>query len=251
MEKELEAAIAAAQEAGDDVLRMRSEGLQYGRKHGRELVSEADLHAAEILHSRLTKAFPDTGWLSEEHVDTKDRLQHDRVWVVDPIDGTREYLMGLDEYAVSVGLVVNGEPAMGVVYNPATGELLAAQATDAKEAACEDAPETFLALVGRGETNHQHGVPLPDGGSRKGVGSIAYRLGLTSLGKGDTVLTNYGRSEWDVAAGVALCLAAGLRVTDMLGAPIRFNQPEPWVRGVLAAKPALHTKLRAHLATLR
>jgi len=229
---------------------MRQEGVRYGRKPGDELVSEADLHAAEVLHDCLMGAFPGDGWLGEEHYDTADRLGRDRVWVVDPIDGTREYLLGLPEYAVSVGLVVEGQPVIGVVYNPATGDLLAADATEATELPPEEPPREFRVLVGRGETDRRRSLPLPAGGRNEGIGSVAYRLGLVASGRGDAVITNYGRSEWDVAAGAALCLAAGLRVTDVLGAPLRFNQAEPWIRGLLVAKPGLHRRIRTHFMLL-
>jgi len=75
---------------------------------------------------------------------------------------------------------------------------------------------------------------------------VAYRMALVAEGAGDAALTGYGRAEWDVAAGAALCLAAGLRVTDALGMPLRFNQPDPYVRGLLAAEPGLHRRIRTY-----
>lgn len=237
-------AIAAARAAGAEVLRLRNEGLRYGHKGGWELVSEADLRAAEMLHSALTSPFPDTGWLSEEHVDTSDRLRCERVWVVDPVDGTREYLLGIPEYAISVGLVVDGSPALGVVYNPATDELKAATCNEAAEVEARQAAPPYDVLVGRNEHGYDDLPPLPSGATTRGVGSVAYRLALLASGTGNAVLTGYGRHEWDVAAGAALCLASGLRVTDALGEPLRFNQPRPLVRGLLVAEPGLHQHIR-------
>ncbi|MCC7362737.1 MAG: 3'(2'),5'-bisphosphate nucleotidase CysQ [Dehalococcoidia bacterium] len=248
LDDELRVAVEAAREAGAEVERLKGEGLRFGRKQGWELVTEADLRAAELLHARLTAAFPDTGWLSEEHVDTEDRLAHERVWVVDPIDGTREYLEGVPEYAISVGLVVGGRPALGVVYNPASGELFAGTCLDA-----EELPESPLLppridlLVGRGEAMWNDLPPLPREAEPRGVGSVAYRLALIAEGRGDMVLTGYGRAEWDVAAGVALCRAAGLRATGVLGDELAFNQPEPDIRGLLVAKPGLHRQMSAFL----
>ena len=154
LERELEVATEAARRAGGEVLRMREEGLRYGRKGGYELVSEADIRAAEILHEALTGAFPDTGWLGEEHHDTAERLDRERVWVVDPIDGTREYLQGHPEYAISVGLVVKGRPALGVVHNPATDEMHAAICPDPPPQAANgrEPKREYLALVGRART---------------------------------------------------------------------------------------------------
>jgi myo-inositol-1(or 4)-monophosphatase len=247
LERELEVAVAAAREAGDEVARMRREGLRYGHKEGWELVSEADVRAAEMLHAALTSAYPDDGWLSEEHMDSAARLKRDRVWVVDPIDGTREYLQGVPEYAVSVGLVVEGQPALGVVYNPASGELFSAALDGPPELRRTLVPQRFDVLVGRGEAAYDEVPPLPPGGRAVGVGSVAYRLALIAAGKGHAVLSGYGRNEWDVAAGAALCAAAGLRVTDVLGAPLRFNQVEPYVRGLLVAGDGLHAHLARHL----
>ena len=227
---------------------MREEGLRYGRKGGYELVSEADIHASEILHEALTGAFPDDGWLGEEHPDTADRLDRERVWVVDPIDGTREYLQGHPEYAISVGLVVQGRPALGVVYNPATDEMHAAVCPDPPpEAMAGNEPKReYLALVGRGEDRLGEVPPLPGQGRTRPVGSVAYRLALVAAGKGDVVVTWYPRQEWDVAAGAALCLARGLTVTDVLGQPLEFNQPRPLVRGLLVAEAGLHARIHAY-----
>lgn len=252
LERELEAAVGAARRAGAEVARMRAEGLRYGRKEGYELVSEADIRAAEILHEALTGAFPDDGWLSEEHRDTAERLDRERVWVVDPIDGTREYLQGRPEYAISVGLAVRGRPALGVVHNPATDELHAAICPDPPPEPAPDADRDreYVALVARGEDMLGEVPPLPGRARTRAVGSVAYRLALAAAGKGDVVVTWYARQEWDVAAGAALCLARGLAVTDVLGEPLAFNQPRPIVRGLLAAEPGLHARILAHFRRL-
>jgi fructose-1,6-bisphosphatase/inositol monophosphatase family enzyme len=107
-------------------------------------------------------------------------------------------------------------------------------------------PET-LVLAGRQEVRYRDLPPLAPGTRVAGVGSVAYRLALLARGTGQAVTTGYGRSEWDVAAGVALCRAAGLRATGVLGDPLRFNQPEPHVRGLLVAAPALHREMLAYI----
>ena len=248
LEDELKAAIAAARHAGTEVARMREEGIRYGHKEDFELVSEADLHAAEILRDALANAFPDTGWLSEEDTDTAERLDCERVWVVDPIDGTREYLRGLPEYAISVGLVIRGEPALGVVYNPATDEMHAAICDTPRASPRRAAGGRYLALVGHGEDRLNEVPPLPGLSRTKPVGSVAYRLALVAAGKGDLVVTWYPRNEWDVAAGAALCQARGITITDVLGAPLQFNQPSPLVRGLIAAPADLHERVRSYFS---
>jgi myo-inositol-1(or 4)-monophosphatase len=241
---ELRIATEAALKAGEEVARFRRDGVRYGRKDGWELVSEADIRAAEILHESLTGAFPTDGWLSEEHTDTIARLGCDRVWIVDPIDGTREYLQGIPEYAISVGFAVDGKPVVGVVHNPATGELFAADCSGIEERPpTETTGQPIEVLVGRGEQLHDELPPLPDGSTTRGVGSVAYRLALLANGDANAALSAHGRSEWDVAAGMALCRAAGLRTSDIFGEPMPFNQPDPYVRGLLAAEPGLHSRL--------
>ena len=247
---ELKGAESAAREAGDEVARMREEGIRYGHKHGRELVSEADIRAAEMLHAAISGAFPNDGWLSEEHPDSAERLSKDRVWIVDPIDGTREYLQGLPEYSVSVALAVAGRVVVGAVYNPATQEMFATACPEPEELELVAPPEQFEALIGHGEDRWDDYPPLPPGGRARPVGSVAYRMALLSERRGDVGLTWYGRSEWDVAAGAVLCAAAGLRVTDILGEPLPFNQPEPSVKGLLVAAPGLHRRIRTHLTLL-
>ena len=248
LQEELAIATEAARAAGDEVLRMRKDGLRYGRKEGWELVSEADIRASEMLHDALAKRFPLDGWLGEEHADTAERLGRERVWVVDPIDGTREYLQGLPEFAVSVGLVVNGVPALGVVYNPAAERMTAACCLGAEERLPGRELAKYDVLIGRGEARWDDIPPLPGKARTIGVGSVAYRLALVATNTGDAAVTASGRSEWDVAAGIALCLAAGLRVTDIFGAPLRFNQQEPTVRGMIVAEPGLHERIRSHIA---
>ena len=251
LERELAVATEAARRAGREVLRMRKEGLRFGRKGGYELVSEADIHAAEVLREALTGGFPDDGWLSEEDRDTADRLDRERVWVVDPIDGTREYLQGHPEYAISVGLVVKGRPALGVVHNPATDEMHAAICPDPlPEPAAPEPERGYLALVGRGEDRLGEVPPLPGQARTRPMGSVAYRLALVAAGQGDVVVTWHPRQEWDVAAGVALCLAQGLTVTDVLGHALAFNQPRPLVRGLLVAEAGLHARILDYLQLL-
>ena len=248
-DEELRVAVEAVREAGAEVARLRRDGLRYGRKEGWELVSEADIHAGKVLQERLCGAFPADGWLSEEDQDTAHRLGCERAWIVDPIDGTREYLQGIPEYALSVGLTVAGQAVLGVVYNPATEELFAQQVNGAAEREPSRLQRSkYDVLVGRGEHNYEDIPPLPPGARVHGVGSVAYRLALLAAGKkGDAVLTGYGRMEWDVAAGVALCLAAGLRVTDVLGEPLAFNKPSPHIRGLLVAEPGLHQRIAEHM----
>ena len=248
--QELKVAVEAAEAAGREVMRLRQDGMRFGHKEDFELVSEADLRASEMLHEALTKPFPDAGWLGEEHVDTTVRLGKERVWIVDPIDGTREFLQGIPEFAVSIGLAVDGQPVLGVVHNPATGETDAAVCAGAEEHPALLAPAPLEVMVSRNELRWRDIPPLPSGTRVAGLGSVAYRLALLARGRGHAVLTGYGRAEWDVAAGVALCLAAGMRTTDVLGGPLQFNQPDPYVKGILAGHRGAHDAIQEHFRRL-
>ena len=246
------AAAAEAARAGGAILRRYSErGARYGWKPGgqwgMELVSEADIEVDAALRERLLGAFPEDGWLSEEHPDDASRLSKRRVWIVDPLDGTREFLSGVPEYAVSIGLAVDGEAAAGAVYNPARDELYGAAAGGGGDGfrldAAQSLAEGFM-LAGRGEWRWGDLPPVPDGTKLMPVGSIAYRMALLATGTGNLLFTAGHRSEWDVAAGAALLAAAGAKLTDLEGRALLFNQPEPAVRGLIAGTPALHAEAR-------
>lgn len=251
---ELEAAQEAARRAGAILQRYRDSGARYGWKHGDplqgrayEIVSEADVEVDQALQETLLGAFPDDAWLSEEAHDDRERLRHRRVWIVDPLDGTREFLQGVPEYAVSIALAYNGEPVLGVVFNPDADEMYAVASGSEEERFKLDQAQALsdsFMLVGRGEWHYRELPPVPDGTRVMPVGSIAYRMALLATGQGCLVFTPGRRSEWDVAAGAALLRAAGATVTDVDGKPLQFNQAEPSVKGLIAARSDIHAAAR-------
>ena len=249
--EELAAAQAAAREAGALLLRYAENGARYGWKPGdrwgAELVSEADIEVDALLRRELLGAFPGDGWLSEEQPDDGARLQHERVWIVDPLDGTREFLQGVPEYAVSIGLTVGGEAVAGVVFNPARDELYAASVGSENDGLQLDAALSLrdgYMLAGRGEWRFGDLPPVPDGTRLLPVGSIAYRMALLASGTGCLIFTVGRRHEWDLAGGAALLAAAGAQVTDVEGTALRFNQRDPSVRGLIAGRPLVHAEAR-------
>ncbi|MDE2747313.1 MAG: hypothetical protein OXI41_15285 [Chloroflexota bacterium] len=254
MTAELEAAQEAARRGGEILQRFQQSGARYGWKQseplrGRayEIVSEADIEVDAAIRDTILTAFPEDAWLSEEAHDDRERLLHRRVWIVDPLDGTREFLQGVPEYAVSIALALNGQAVLGVVYNPDADEMFAATVDSADERfQLEDAQalEESYMLVGRGEWHYGDLPPVPDGTKVMPVGSIAYRMALLATGKGCLVFTPGRRSEWDLAAGAALLGAAGATVTDIDGRPLQFNQAEPSVKGLIAARPNIHGEAR-------
>ena len=256
---ELEAAQEAARRGGAILQRYRQSGARYGWKQssdpsrgfGYEVVSEADVEVDNALRDTLLGAFPGDAWLSEEAHDNHERLLHRRVWIVDPLDGTREFLQGVPEYAVSIALALNGQAVLGAVYNPAADEMYAATATgelaggdDRFRLEGASALSDGYMLVGRGEWHYGDLPPVPDGTKVMPVGSIAYRMALLATGRGCLVFTAGRRSEWDLAAGAALLHAAGATVTDIDGKALQFNQVEPSVKGLIAANPDVHGEAR-------
>ena len=210
-------------------------------------VTTADLEADRALRRSLLDGAPGTAWLSEETVDSPERLDADAVWVVDPIDGTREFIQGIPEFAISIALAVHGEIQLAVVYNPASEELFAAERgggswcngepirvsqTEALEGASLDASRSECR---RGEFE-AYGVAL----SVQKMGSIAYKLARVAAGSADLTWSLGPKNEWDIAAGVLLVEEAGGRATDPLGAPFRFNRPATKVPGILASNGRLH-----------
>lgn len=247
--------IEAAQAAGRIAMRFwrqAPKSWDKGGEHGP--VSEADLAVNAALHERLRAARPGYGWLSEETPDTAARLGHDRVFVLDPIDGTRAFLAGEDGFSISLAVVQAGRPVAGVVHLPAKGRTYAAGADgpatrDGVPIACSSRAEVTGAdvLTSRAALAPEHwpgGVPDLKRSFRT---SLAYRLCLVAEGRHDAMLTLRDTWEWDIAAGALIAERAGCMVTDRRGGPLRFNAPHPQVAGVVAANPALHAGLAAGL----
>jgi myo-inositol-1(or 4)-monophosphatase len=213
-------------------------------------VSEADLLADEILRRELVALLPGSGWLSEETVDGPERLASRAVWIVDPIDGTREYVDGVPEFAISVALAVDGDPVLAVLLNPAENELFTATRGGG-------AHRDGLLLAASARTELDGAVLLASATEKKRgefaifegrmtvtpVGSTAYKLALLAAGTGDVYFTRSPRNEWDVAAGILLCREAGATVTDLGGGRHRFNRRDPLCRGVVACGAGLHAEV--------
>ena len=183
------------------------------------------------------------GWLSEESVDEPVRLECRRVWVVDPIDGTREFVEGIPEWCISVGLVEDGLPVAGGIYNPATDEMVIGSLETGVEYQGRSSAVTRLPtlegaviLASRSETKRGE-WDLFDGApcEVRPCGSVAYKMALVAAGQADGTWTLVPKSEWDVAAGTALVRAAGGSVMHADGSEPAFNQPLPKHPNLLAA----------------
>lgn len=212
-------------------------------------VCEVDLAVDRLLQDRLQALLPDAGWLSEETADSEERLSHARVWVVDPIDGTRDYLRGRPGWCVSIALVENARVVLGVLDAPARGE-------------------QWRAVLGEGAT--RNGVPLRASTRTELPGarvpadtlpridgdltlvprpnSIALRIAKIAADEADLCASLRWGHEWDIAAAALIAEEAGATITDALGVPIRYNSVRGEAFGVLASAPAIHTAAVARLS---
>ena len=247
----LSTTISAARAAGNLIMDCYAAACDSWDKAPDNPVTAADLAADRLLRERLTAATPGCGWLSEETVDTPERLGRPCTWVVDPLDGTHEFIAGVDEFAVSVALIDDGIPLLGVVHNPATGEIFAGivgrgltyNGETARPLSAREEPHHAQVVVSGTEVRAGMWEPYQDIFHLHPLGSAAYKLARVAAGFGDAYVSLRPKSEWDICAGVALVLAAGGQVTDLSKRGFRFNQAQVEVNGVVAANPTLHREL--------
>lgn len=233
------AAIAA--EAGRLAVERWSTDFRRWEKEPGNPVCEVDLEVDRLLRERLAALLPDAGWLSEETVDNAARLQARHVWVVDPIDGTRDYLRGRSGWAVSIALVEDGQPVIGVLDAPARGERWRAETgRGAWRSGRRLHAGTRSLLPGAHVPADTQGMIDRDLTVVNKPNSIALRIAMVAADEADLVATMRWGREWDIAAAVLIAREAGAVVTDALGAPLSFNTPSGEAFGVLAAAPGIH-----------
>ena len=251
MEKEKDVAIAAARAAGNIIRTIYETNYTVEYKRGdNSPVTLADREANQKIHAMLQAAFPDYGWLSEETVDSSARLTAHRVWVVDPMDGTQEFIQKIPEFAVSIGLIEAGWPILGVVYHPILDHLF--WAVRGQGAWCGSrplrVPETprlaeATILSSRSETKRGEWKDFRSLFRARPLGSIAYKLACIANAEADASFTLVPKNEWDICAGTLLVEEAGGRVTTLSGKPVRFNQPTTLLQGLVASNGKLHPQL--------
>ena len=251
LRRELTLARRAARAAGD-ILRghWRRGDYQIGSKGKDNPVTQADLEADRALKRLLHDPFPEYGWLSEETADSEARLKCRRVWIVDPLDGTKEFIQGIPEFCVAVALVEEGHPVLGVTYNPITREMFWSARgmgchlnTEAVRVTRTRVLRRANVLASRSETARGEWEVFHGRLKVSPTGSVAYKLALVAAGKGDATFTRSPKSEWDIASGAALLAEAGGTMTDIHGNMIRFNQRRVKVAGMIADNTVLHEQL--------
>jgi myo-inositol-1(or 4)-monophosphatase len=250
-ERELAVAEQAAQEAGSAIMGFFKGKFDVHEKSKNNPVTTADLEANRIIREKIHEAFPQDGWLSEEDADNTQRLALNRLWVIDPIDGTKEFIEGVPQFAISIAFVVEGRPKIAIVYNPAEARFYKAAAGQGAYLNDESIRVTpqheidgALLLVSRSEPHKRFQVFVDRCDIRR-VGSIAYRLAKVAGGDGDGTLTFRTIHEWDICAGVLMVEEAGGKAVDGNGRTMSFNHELPKHRGVVAANAGLTDGLQA------
>jgi myo-inositol-1(or 4)-monophosphatase len=236
-------------EAGELGLSLsRKKNLEHWTKPDGSHVTEGDLAINALFEKRLRAVRSGDGWLSEETPDTAQRLAQDRLWIIDPIDGTRAFMEGRKEWCVAAALAVKGRPVLAAVYRPA----------------CE---EFYTAQAGCGARLNGEALHIPDSGTlegaqiagnRKALGALSFtginaddsgmlplqlRLAYVAAGRLGGAVSAGKRNDWDLAAGELLVIEAGGIVSGTSGEGYIYNRPEPWQQGLVAAGAKRHAAL--------
>jgi len=244
----------ALRRAADVLARFTPGEIAYRVKSKGDPVTEADEAVDAALRSTLP--LPGEGWLSEETADDPSRLDCARTWIVDPLDGTKEFVQGIPEWCVSVGLIEGDQPVAGGILVPARGLMILGSLDTGVTVNGERARVrelngldgiTVLASrseVKRGQWKRFSAAPF----AVEPMGSVACKMGLVAAGLADATWTLVPKNEWDVAGGTALVRAAGGVVWRPDGEPLKFNQPKTLLPGLLATPAGLEQPVRDYLA---
>jgi myo-inositol-1(or 4)-monophosphatase len=244
-ERELEVALEAAREAGPILLRHYHGDAGHWEKSEDNPLTLADLESDRAVSARLRSAFPDDAILSEETVDDPRRLGRERVWIVDPMDGTKEFTKRIPEFGVSIALAVRGEPVVGVILNPAAGSAVWARQgggtwRDGRRVSVSTVARLDEAVVIASRTEiSRNQFARFDGWFKelRPVGSIAWKLACIASAEGDLNVSVAPKNEWDVCAGDVLVREAGGVYVGFDGARRIYNQEKTLIEAGMAAGP--------------
>ncbi len=237
----LDVAIQSAIEAGAYLLN------RFGEDHSPIYKSEFDVgllidkDSEKIILHKILNEFPSHNIFSEEIGGIKNKS--DFTWYIDPLDGTKEFIEGVDHFVVSVALVEKGEPIVGVLYNPASDELFSATKgdgafLDGERLNCSTKTDfkKMVILNSRSETRNGLWEPYAsDFQEQRPIGSVAYKLGLTSAAKADIFASLRPKNEWDICAGHCILREAGGEMVNLGGKPITYNNPKTLITPGLIA----------------
>jgi myo-inositol-1(or 4)-monophosphatase len=244
-ERELQVALEAACEAGAILQHWYAVGTGHWEKSEDNPLTIADLESDRAISARLRAAFPDDALLSEETADDPGRLAKERVWIVDPMDGTKEFTKRIPEFGVSIALAEAGEPVVGVIRNPPAGVSVWATRgggcfRDGRRVSVSKVERLADAVVIASRTEISRSQFAPYEGwfkELRPVGSIAWKLACIACGDGDLNVSVAPKNEWDVCAGDVLVREAGGVYVGFDGTRRTYNQPKTLIEAGMAAGP--------------
>ena len=261
--KELATAFELARTAGLEAVRLRGGELGVEMKLGDEPVTIADRRASELILAGLATAFPNDPVISEELSPAPGAMSGSRLWLVDPIYGTKDFIRGSDGFSVMIGLVRGGRPVLGVVHQPTTGRTYFATPDGAYVTDAEGTrPLAVSTVANAGEArlvaSASHRSPDIDRvksalGIRdeQNIGSVGLKLSLIATGVRDLYVNPAPKTKiWDTCAPEAILVRAGGRITDLFGDPLPYDGPLGQPRGLVASNGAVHADVIAKLAPL-
>jgi 3'(2'), 5'-bisphosphate nucleotidase len=264
--RELDLAIDLARRAGEGIRALHGSGLAVDTKDDDSPVTQADREANALIVGELVAAFPGDGILSEELPDDGSRMVRPRVWMVDPLDGTKDFIRGRDGFAVMIGLLDGARPALGVVYQPIGDKLYFATRGDgafleraggnAERIHVSDVQEASRIRMVASKSHRTESIDAVRAelgiSDELNVGSVGLKLGLIAEGARDLYVNPAGHSKlWDACGPEAILVEAGGRLTDLRGESLDYRGPELGnTRGLIASNGILHDEVVRRLASL-
>ncbi len=236
--------------AGKTIMEFFMESYQVTEKSPDNPVTDADLAADRLLRERLGNILPQAGWLSEETIDDLERLRRPLTWIVDPLDGTKEFVLGIPEFSVSVALVSDSQPILGIIYNPASAELytcLKGSGVYLNEEPVRVSNNGVLAGMAvdasRSERKRGEFEPFEHLFNVRTKGSIASKLARVAAGQVDATWSRGPKNEWDICAGTLMVAEAGGHCVDLDNHPFQFNKPKTEISGIIATNHTLYEQV--------
>ena len=248
LKQDAELLFDAVREAGALALTMFRQNVRRWSKTDGSPVSEADVQVDALLRGKLQEARPDYGWLSEETADNEGRLACDKMWIADPIDGTRAFVNGGSEWCIAVALVSAGRPVAAAIYRPVSEKFYSAIAGEGARLNAETITVTDSGtlentrVVGTRKSLaplHNHGVHADISGTLP----LQLRLALVASGRFDAAVSFGNKNDWDLAAGDLLIHEARGVAGDLSGRTYVYNNPQPWQHGMIAAGARRHAMI--------
>jgi 3'(2'), 5'-bisphosphate nucleotidase len=266
LRRELDTAVALARRAGEGIRALHGSGIAVDLKYDDSPVTQADREANALIVGELAAAFPADAILSEELPDDGSRIGRPRVWMVDPLDGTKDFIRGREGFSVMIGLLDGATPALGVVYQPMTDKLYyatrgggaflargggAAERIHVSDVRVASQIRMVASKSHRSETIDRVRAELGIS-DELNVGSVGLKLGLIAEGLRDLYVNPAGHSKlWDACGPEAILVEAGGRLTDVRGEPLDYRGRELGnTRGLIASNGVLHDEVVARLSAL-